>query len=146
MLPSINAVDARPESAPTPGTSDDRNDVANLPGGAFFEGQWQRADLTLEVRDPEYGFLLGRVCSSTPADVSRAIAHIHRHVQRDRWPLRLRREALERAARLLMEQAERFANIIAAESSKTITEAEREVRRCIETLRLSAAASGEMFL
>ena len=37
----------------------------------------------------------------------------------------------------------RFAEIIAAESSKTITEAEREVRRCRETLRLSAAASSE---
>jgi glyceraldehyde-3-phosphate dehydrogenase (NADP+) len=51
---------------------------------------------------------------------------------------------LERAAALLAEQDGRFAEIIAAESSKTITEAEREVRRCIETLRLSAAASSEL--
>ncbi|MDQ0855647.1 glyceraldehyde-3-phosphate dehydrogenase (NADP+) [Arthrobacter sp. V4I6] len=74
----------------------------------------------------------------------RAVAHVHRHLQIHEWPLRSRREALEKAAVLLAEQSARFAGIIAAESSKTITEAEREVRRCIETLRLSAAASGEL--
>jgi acyl-CoA reductase-like NAD-dependent aldehyde dehydrogenase len=144
MLQSTNALDVRPETTGTAGTTDGRAQVAHLPGGAFFEGQWQRADLTLEVRDPEDGFLLGHVCSSTAADVRRAIAHIHRHLQREDWLLRSRREALEKAARLLSEQSERFARIIASESSKTITEAEREVRRCTETLRLSAAASSEL--
>ena len=100
--------------------------------------------MTLDVRDPEDGFLLGQVCTSTSQDVRRAIAHIHRHLQHDPWPLRARRQALEKATRLLDEQSARFATIIAAESSKTITEAEREVRRCIETLRLSAAASSEL--
>ena len=141
MLPSINALDARTEST---GTTDARAQVAQLPGGAFFEGQWQRGDLTVEVRDPEDGFLLGHVCSSTAADVRRAIAHIHRHLQREDWPFRSRREALEKAARLLGEQSVHFARIVASESSKTITEAEREVRRCIDTLRLSAAASNEL--
>lgn len=109
-----------------------------------MEGQWQTADLTVEVRDPQDGLLLGRVCMSTPQDVRRAIAHIYRHLQVHAWPLRSRRAALEKAALLLSQQSERFANIIAAESSKTITEAEREVRRCTETLRLSAAASSEL--
>ena len=144
MLPPINVLDARPETTGAIGTTAGRAEIAQLPGGAFFEDQWRRADLTLEVRDPEDGFLLGRVCSSTAADVRRAIAHIHRHLQSGDWPLRSRREALERAARLLGEQSVRFARTIASESSKTITEAEREVRRCIETLRLSAAPSGEL--
>ena len=48
------------------------------------------------------------------------------------------------AALLLGEQSVRFTRIIASESSKTIIEAEREVRRCAETLRLSAAASEEL--
>ena len=109
-----------------------------------MEGQWQTDDMTVEVRDPQDGLLVGRVCSSTPQDVRRAIAHIHRHLQVQEWPLRARREALEKAALLLSEQSARFASIIAAESSKTITEAEREVRRCTETLRLSAAASAEL--
>lgn len=130
------------ESCPETGFS--RAIVANLPGGAFFEGQWQTVDMTLEIRDPQDGVLLGRVCTSTALDVRRAIAHIHRHLQVDEWPLRFRRQALEKAAQLLAEQSERFATIIAGESSKTIMEAEREVRRGIETLRLSAAASSEL--
>ena len=138
MLSTTSVVDARPESDVS------RSAIANPPGGAFFEGHWQSADMTLEVRDPEDDFLLGQVCTSTPQDVRRAIAHIHRHLQLDPWPLRARRQALEKATRLLDEQSARFATIIAAESSKTITEAEREVRRCIETLRLSAAASSEL--
>lgn len=100
--------------------------------------------MTLEVRDPEDGFLLGRVCSSTPDDVRGAITHIQRHLQAEPWPLRDRRQALEKATQLLHAQQGRFATIIAAESSKTITEAEREVGRCIETLRLSAAAANEL--
>nr|WP_249336150.1 aldehyde dehydrogenase family protein [Sinomonas gamaensis] len=100
--------------------------------------------MTLDVRDPEDAFLIGRVCTSRPEDVRRAIAHLHHHVQTHDWPLRARREAFERAARLLQGQAERFAHIIAAESSKTIREAEREVRRATETLRLSGAASTEL--
>jgi glyceraldehyde-3-phosphate dehydrogenase (NADP+) len=138
MTLSEPLADARPETGYT------RAEIANLPGGAFFEGQWQTTDMILEIRDPEDGILLGRVCSSSPQDVRRAVAHIHRHLRDAEWPLRSRRQALETAAQLLADQSGRFARIIAAESSKTITEAEREVRRCIETLRLSAAASGEL--
>ncbi|WP_142060860.1 aldehyde dehydrogenase family protein [Pseudarthrobacter sp. B4EP4b] len=121
-----------------------RAKAAKLPGGAFFEGRWQTTDRNLEIRDPEDGVLLGTVCSSSAQDVRRAVAYLHRSLQEEAWPLRERREALERAAGLLSEQSVRFSEIIAAESSKTIREAEREVLRCIETLRLSAAASSEL--
>ena len=138
MLPATSMAETRPKAA-------DRSGIAaGIPGGAFFEGQWQTANMTFDVRDPEDGFLLWQVCESTSAEVRRAIAHVHRHLEGPDWPLRSRREAFERAALLLREQAERFAHIIAGESSKTIREAELEVRRCIETLRLSAAASAEM--
>ncbi len=142
MLTSTTVAATRSKSAED--TAYRRSKFANLPGGAYFEGQWQTADMSLEVRDPEDGVLLGRVCTSTTEDVRRAVAHLHRHLQDDDWPLRARRQALEKAVLLLGEQADRFANIIAAESSKTITEAEREVLRSIETFRLSAAASGEL--
>jgi glyceraldehyde-3-phosphate dehydrogenase (NADP+) len=92
MLSSTTAAQARPKTAEETGYG--RANVASLPGGAFIEGQWQTTDMTLEIRDPEDGILLGRVCTSTPQDVRRAIAHIHRHLQVDEWPLRSRREAL----------------------------------------------------
>jgi glyceraldehyde-3-phosphate dehydrogenase (NADP+) len=142
MSASTTVAEARPKTAEE--TAYRRARIAQLPGGAFLEGRWETADMILEVRDPEDGVLLGNVCSSSPQDVRRAIAHIHRHVRDDDWPLRARREALDKATVLLSEQSVRFAEIIAAESSKTINEAEREVRRCIETLRLSAAASSEL--
>lgn len=138
MLPATAMAESRPKSAERSGFA------AGIPGGAFFEGQWQTANMTFDVRDPEDGFLLWQVCESTSAEVQRAITHIDRHLEVEDWPLRSRREAFERAAFLLGDQSERFARIIAAESSKTIREAEQEVRRCIETLRLSAAASAEM--
>ena len=144
MLESNNTLaisQVRGEDAATVGA---RSGVANLPGGAFFEGRWQNAEMTVEVRDPQDGSVVGWVCTSTPGDVKRAIAHIHRQLQIQDWPLRARREALEKAVLLLGEQSTRFSTIVAAESSKTINEAEREVRRCIETLRLSAAASEEL--
>ena len=142
MSSSTTVAEVRPKSGEE--TAYRRASIAALPGGSFLEGRWETAEMVLEVRDPEDGLLLGAVCSSSPHDVRRAVAYIHRHLQNDDWALRDRREALERTAALLAEQAVRFAEIIAAESSKTITEAEREVRRCIETLRLSAAASSEL--
>lgn len=142
MSSSTTVAGARPKTGEE--SAYRRASIAALPGGAFLEGRWERAEMILEVRDPEDGVLLGNVCSSTPQDVRRAVAYIHRHLQDGEWALRDRREALERAAVLLAEQSVRFAEIIAAESSKTINEAEREVRRCIETLRLSAAASSEL--
>ena len=142
MSSSTTVPEARPKTGEE--TAYRRASIAALPGGAFFEGRWETADRILEVRDPEDGVLLGNVCSSSPQDVRRAIAYIHRHLQDNDWPLHARRESLERAAVLLGQQSVRFAEIIAAESSKTITEADREVRRCIETLRLSAAASSEL--
>ncbi|MET4538763.1 glyceraldehyde-3-phosphate dehydrogenase (NADP+) [Arthrobacter bambusae] len=142
MSSSTKVAQTRPETGQE--TAYRRASIAALPGGAFLEGRWETADRILEVRDPEDGVLLGTVCSSTPQDVRRAVAYVYRHLQEGEWTLRERREALDRAAVLLADQAGWFAEIIAAESSKTITEAEREVRRCIETLRLSAGASSEL--
>ncbi|MDQ0800029.1 aldehyde dehydrogenase family protein [Arthrobacter sp. SLBN-112] len=130
------------------GTPEDRARPAKgfgieLPGGAFFAGSWRPADPEQAVRNPEDGAVLGHVSRSTPGDVLQAVSHLRSGLGRP-WPLRSRREALERAAALLREQSPRFATIIASESSKTIREAEREVLRCTETLRLSAAAAAEL--
>lgn len=113
-----------------------------LPGGSYIDGTWQLQNLLREVRDPETADLLANVSESTAEDVDRAVKAVARSLAADPWPVWARREALNRASELLAADAARFADIIRAESSKTIVEAEREVLRATETLRLSANATG----
>jgi acyl-CoA reductase-like NAD-dependent aldehyde dehydrogenase len=119
-----------------------RSDQAllSVPGGAFINGVWQQRDLTLPVTDPENGRVLAYVADSSPAEVAAAVAGVHESFLTEDWPLWARRDCLHDAARLLEQDAARFAHLIASEGVKTIGEAEREVSRCVETLRLSAEA------
>jgi acyl-CoA reductase-like NAD-dependent aldehyde dehydrogenase len=110
--------------------------VAGPPGGAFVAGQWQTTDLPVAVRDPENGEHVGRVARSSRADVDRAVTALRHGLGRD-WTLHRRRSALTAASALLATQADRFARLISAEGCKTLAEAEREVARAVETLRLS---------
>jgi acyl-CoA reductase-like NAD-dependent aldehyde dehydrogenase len=112
----------------------------SVPGGAFINGSWQLDNLSLPVTDPEDGRLLGYVADSTPADVAAAVSGVQESLATEDWPLWARSESLHQAARLLAQASARFAHLIASEGVKTIAEAEREVARCVETLRLSAEA------
>jgi glyceraldehyde-3-phosphate dehydrogenase (NADP+) len=118
---------------------DARPDLS-VPGGAFINGVWQRDNLRVPVTDPEDGRLLGYVADSSPADVAAAVSGVHESIVTEDWPLWARSEALHTAAGLLEESSARFAHLIASEGVKTIGEAEREVARCVETMRLSAEA------
>lgn len=122
-------------------TSDDQDGVAafGLPGIAYIEGIWlQASDRLAAVTDPEDGSVVTHVHIANADEVTRAIAGVEASI-RDDWQLWERRETLAKAAELVRQEADRLARIIARESSKTITEAEREVGRAAETLRLSAA-------
>jgi NAD-dependent aldehyde dehydrogenases len=122
-------------------TPEPENKIVRLvPGGAFIAGAWQTSGLELAVADPEDGRILGYVAVSTKEDVCRAIAGVEESLAAETWPVWARRESLEASARLVEERARGFARLIASEGVKTLAEAEREVRRCVETLRLSAEA------
>ena len=110
--------------------------VMGAPGGAFIAGQWQTTELPVPVRDPENGEHVGWVARSSRADVDRAVTALRHGLGRD-WPLHRRRAALTEASARLAAQAERFARLISTEGCKTVVEAEREVARAVETLRLS---------
>jgi glyceraldehyde-3-phosphate dehydrogenase (NADP+) len=110
--------------------------VIGAPGGAFIAGQWQTTELPVAVRDPENGEHVGWVARSSRADVDRAVTALRDGLGRD-WPLHRRRAALTEASSRLAAQADRFARLISAEGCKTIVEAEREVARAVETLRLT---------
>jgi glyceraldehyde-3-phosphate dehydrogenase (NADP+) len=128
------------ELASTPRAVSEPLPDLSVPGGALVNGVWQSHDLTLPVTDPEDGRLLGYVADSTAADVKAAVSGVLESLATEEWPLWARSDALHEAARLLQQEAARFARLIAAEGVKTIREARREVGRCVETLRLSAEA------
>jgi acyl-CoA reductase-like NAD-dependent aldehyde dehydrogenase len=110
--------------------------VTGPTGGAFIAGHWQTTDLPVPVRDPENGEHVGWVARSSRADVDRAVTALRHGLGRD-WPLHRRRATLTEASARLAVQAERFARLISTEGCKTIVEAEREVSRAVETLRLT---------
>lgn len=102
--------------------------------------EWVFRDDTIEVTDPEDGSVLATVPMASARDASHAveIAHGMRSVARA-MPTHEREAILTRAAQLISEDAEGFAQTIAREGIKTIREARSEVGRCIMTFRLAAA-------
>ncbi|MFT4670784.1 MAG: glyceraldehyde-3-phosphate dehydrogenase (NADP+) [Pseudohongiellaceae bacterium] len=93
----------------------------------------------ITVLDPQDGSWVGEVASACEADVRHAIntASEAFDVAR-RLPAHIRMKVLNQVADALSEQHEGFAQLIAREGIKTISEARREVSRCVDTLRLSA--------
>lgn len=141
--PEVKAVRMTLEAVATQGLSD-----LGLPGGALIAGQWQREGLTLPVHDPHDGTVVASVADNDAAVVHSAVTAVAEAVAEpalagsETWPLWQRRETLEGASRLVAEHTDRIARIINAESGKTLSDARREVGRCVETLRLCAAATG----
>lgn len=114
--------------------------LAVPPGGALVGGAWRSAPLDLPVHDPENGRIVGRVARCSTHDVDEAVRAAADSLGED-WPLHARTEALHRAADLVLERAERFAQVISAEGVKTLGQARVEVNRCVETLRIASASA-----
>ncbi|MFD7161454.1 aldehyde dehydrogenase family protein [Kribbella sp. NPDC059898] len=110
-------------------------------GDAYLEGRWIWGSRQLEVLDPGTGEVVGTVAESGVPEVDRAVSYLAREYPRADWPLWARREAITAAAGLVAARAGELAAVITAESSKTLREAESEVRRAAETLRLSGEAA-----
>ncbi|MEU0806945.1 aldehyde dehydrogenase family protein, partial [Streptomyces sp. NPDC005970] len=109
------------------------------PAGALWSGRWVDGASTMPVHDPEDGRLLGHVTDTSPAEVDEAVTGVAAAVASGAsWPAWRRREALEEAARLVLRHRERLAEVISREGCKTLREANGEVSRAAETLRLSA--------
>lgn len=93
----------------------------------------------IDVFSPYDGRLIGSVpcldASAVPAILERARQGVR---QAAAMPRHQRARVLEEAARRVQEQAQAFAQLIVAEAGKTLRQAEKEVKRCINTLKLSA--------
>ncbi len=92
----------------------------------------------IEVRSPFSGSLVGRAPETEVKDVSALIKSAKSGAKKAKALSRAQRAAiLLGAAGIIEGKAEEFALIIAAEAGKTITQARKEVLRCVNTLTLS---------
>ncbi len=100
--------------------------------------EWTDGEV-MEVRSPWDGGLVGRVTQATRADARQAVQHAVASMRRTRaLPRWKRREILEDVAASLIEQKERFAQLIAAEAGKPIRMARAEVDRSILTFKTAS--------
>jgi acyl-CoA reductase-like NAD-dependent aldehyde dehydrogenase len=99
----------------------------------------------LEVRSPWDQGLVGRVTQATRADARQAVQHAVAAIRRTRaLPRWKRREILEDVTGSLIEQHERFAQLIAAEAGKPIRQARAEVDRAILTFKTASEEATRM--
>ena len=100
--------------------------------------EWTEGE-ALEVRSPWDQGLVGRVTMATRADARQALNHAVASLRRTRaLPRWKRREILEDVAAALIEQKERFAQLIVAEAGKPLRMARTEVDRAVLTFKTAA--------
>ncbi len=106
--------------------------------------EWTEGDI-LEVRSPWDRGLVGRVTVATRADARQAVHHAVASLRRTRaLPRWKRREILEDVAAALIEQKERFAQLILAEAGKPIRLARAEVDRAVLTFKTAAEEAARL--
>jgi acyl-CoA reductase-like NAD-dependent aldehyde dehydrogenase len=110
-----------------------------LCGKEWIEGE------ALDVRSPWDQGLVGKVTSAARADARQAVHHAVVSVRRTRaLPRWKRREILEDVAAALIEQKERFAQLIVAEAGKPIRLARIEVDRAVLTFKTAAEEAARL--
>jgi acyl-CoA reductase-like NAD-dependent aldehyde dehydrogenase len=99
----------------------------------------------LDVRSPWDQGLVGHATMATRADARQAVNHAVASLRRTRaLPRWKRREILEDVAAALIEQKERFAQLIVAEAGKPIRLARTEVDRAVFTFKTAAEEAARL--
>ena len=99
----------------------------------------------MEVRSPWDQGLVGRVTKATRADARQAVHHAVASLRRTRaLPRWKRREILEDVAGALIEQKERFAQLIVAEAGKPVRLARTEVDHAVLTFKTAAEEAARL--
>jgi acyl-CoA reductase-like NAD-dependent aldehyde dehydrogenase len=126
MSPSSPALKRSPDAAPLA--------IPMLIGGA-----WRSASDSYEVRDPYRGTVVARAPRSSMDDLDDALdAAVNAKAKAAATPAYERAALLRRAATLLVERADRIAEIMTRETGKAIKDAKAEILRSQDTLTLSA--------
>jgi glyceraldehyde-3-phosphate dehydrogenase (NADP+) len=100
---------------------------------------------TLTVTNPYNDQIVDTISQSEEKDIQRAIDIAHKGFRvLKKMAAGERAAILERTAHVIEEKRDDFARTICLESGKTIREARGEVRRAVQTMKLSAVAAQEM--
>jgi succinate-semialdehyde dehydrogenase / glutarate-semialdehyde dehydrogenase len=105
-----------------------------ISGQMLIDGEWVDGASTFAVTDKFSGEPLARVGSASSEHVSRAAAAAAAAFERQRSTSQQRYQILHRAADLLESRRELFTATIVAETGFTITDAQGEVTRAVQTL------------
>ena len=102
-------------------------------------GEWRPGSETYEVRDPYRGSVVSRAPRSSARDLDDALnAAVAAKAGAAASPAYERAALLRRAGMLLVERADRIAEIMTRETGKAIKDAKAEIVRSQDTLSLSA--------
>jgi acyl-CoA reductase-like NAD-dependent aldehyde dehydrogenase len=105
----------------------------------LIRGAWRPGSETYEVRDPYRGSVVSRAPRSSAQDLDDALnAAVAAKAGAAATPAYERAALLRRAGTLLVERADRIAEIMARETGKAIKDAKAEIVRSQDTLLLSA--------
>jgi glyceraldehyde-3-phosphate dehydrogenase (NADP+) len=98
----------------------------------------------LTIRDPDDGSVIAELPVTTDAALDEAVENSATVFTQNRMPpLHERIAILHAVAQAVSDDVDAYADCIAREGIKTIREAHKEARRCIETLRLAAQEAAQ---
>lgn len=105
----------------------------------LIDGAWVERPPGVESRDPYRGELVSRAPEASPAEVEAAIEAARRAAPEvAAMPAYERAALLRRVGALIVERFEEIGTIMARETGKAVKDAQAEVRRSQDTIRLSA--------
>lgn len=107
--------------------------------GMYIAGEWITKEETIPVLNPQDNSFITSVPAASAEDMLLAIEKAKDGAKiASSMPVHQRISILNKAANYISENKEEYAETIALEGSKTIREARAEVKRCIQTLQISA--------
>ncbi|PYZ93861.1 aldehyde dehydrogenase [Salipaludibacillus keqinensis] len=111
----------------------------------YIAGEWITGKKMFDVINPQNGEVVANVPTASVQQMLTAIERAEEAFQNlSSWPTHERIKVLTKAANYIEAHHEMFAETIALEGSKTITEARGEVKRAIQTLRISGEEARRM--
>src|SRR5699024_1549562 len=111
----------------------------------LLNGEWVTRQKQMEIRNPQDNRVIGKVPLASEEDAEKALNGAVQGAEIARlMPTHKKISILQKAAEEVDEYTEKFAQTIALEGIKTIREARKEVKRCVNTLRIASEEARQL--